>query len=146
MTGIVFLVPFINYYITNNIPFGFLNQAEEISSTTTTSATAISGQVENQLFYYFENLPSIIEFRVRIIGYLIIILGIIGLIYGTYKFASYLKEYYEKSDKKINLSFLEKMPAANRIHSRICMFLLSFLLTFLCFPVDTGIDTGQNHH
>ena len=131
ITGIVFLVPFINYYITNNIPFGFLNQAEEISSTTTTSATAISGQVENQLFYYFENLPSIIEFRVRIIGYLIIILGIIGLIYGTYKFASYLKEYYEKSDKKINLSFLEKIKIRKEIYFIVLILsLLSMILAF----------------
>ena len=38
------------------------------------------------------------------------------------------------------------VPAAKRIQSRICIVLLSFHFTFLGFPIDAGVDSGQDHH
>ena len=138
ITGIVFLIPFVYYYISNNIPFGFLNQAEEISSTTTTSASAISSHIENQLFYYFENLPSIIHFRIRFIGYLIIILAIIGLIYGTYKLLSYISAYYRKSDKMIGISCLENIKLRKEIY--FIVLILSLIAMILAFFTASKIS------
>ena len=89
--------------LTNNIPFGFLNQAEEISSTTTIGANLIAKPVENQLFYYFEHIPQCINVRYEIVGYIVVFIGIIGLIYGFYKLCSYIQDYYRKSEKRISI-------------------------------------------
>ena len=135
IAGIIFIVPFFYYYIRNNIPFGFINQVEEVSSSASTSTSAISNPVENQLFYYFENLQSIIQFRIKFIGYLIIILAIIGLMYGAYQLVIYIKEYYKKSDKKISVSFLERIKLRKEIYF-IGLILSLFLMIFAFFTAS----------
>lgn len=132
ITGMIFLIPFFNYYITNNIPFGFINQAEEISSTTTSSASALAQPVENQLFYYLEHIPTCINFRQVYIGYIITIIGIIGLIYGIYKLCSYIQNYYRKSDRKIGISFFENIKIRKEIWFIILILsLISMIMAFL---------------
>ena len=112
--GALFVIPVFYYYQANNIPFGFLNQAGEISARTTTSAAAIAKHTTNQLFYYIEYIPRFFQNNLRFImtpqkalGYIVIIIGLIGLIYGIYKFSTCLREHYRKSDEKIGISFLE---------------------------------------
>ena len=132
VAGFVVLIPFFNYYITNNIPFGFLNQAEEISSTTTTGANLIAKPVENQLFYYFEHIPQCINVRHEIVGYIVVFIGIIGLIYGFYKLCSYIQDYYRKSEKSISISFFEKIKLRKEIYVILLILsLISMILAFL---------------
>ena len=132
VAGFVVLIPFFNYYITNNIPFGFLNQAEEISSTTTTGANLIAKPVENQLFYYFEHIPQCINVRYDIVGYIVVFIGIIGLIYGFYKLCSYIQDYYRKSEKSISISFFEKIKLRKEIYVILLILsLISMILAFL---------------
>lgn len=132
VAGFVVLIPFFNYYITNNIPFGFLNQAEEISSTTTTGANLIAKPVENQLFYYFEHIPQCINVRYEIVGYIVVFIGIMGLIYGFYKLCSYIQDYYRKSEKSISISFFEKIKLRKEIYVILLILsLISMILAFL---------------
>ena len=132
VAGFVVLIPFFNYYLTNNIPFGFLNQAEEISSTTTTGANLIAKPVENQLFYYFEHIPQCINVRYDIVGYIVVFIGIIGLIYGFYKLCSYIQDYYRKSEKSISISFFEKIKLKKEIYAILLILsLISMILAFL---------------
>lgn len=132
VAGFVVLIPFFNYYITNNIPFGFLNQAEEISSTTTTGANLIAKPVENQLFYYFEHIPQCINVRYDIVGHIVVFIGIIGLIYGFYKLCSYIQDYYRKSEKSISISFFEKIKLRKEIYVILLILsLISMILAFL---------------
>lgn len=131
VAGFVVLIPFFNYYITNNIPFGFLNQAEEISSTTTTGANLIAKPVENQLFYYFEHIPQCINVRHEIVGYIVVFIGIIGLIYGFYKLCSYIQDYYRKSEKSISISFFEKIKLRKEIY--VILLILSLISMILAF-------------
>ena len=39
-TSFVFIIPFLSYYIINGLPFGFINQAREVSTETISSNTA----------------------------------------------------------------------------------------------------------
>ena len=132
MAGAICIIPFVNYYLANNIPFGFLNQAEEISSKTTAGASAIAKPVENQLFYYFENIPKCIYQPKEAIAYIFVIVGIIGLIYGFYKLCSYIQDYYRKSDEKISLSFFEKIKLKKEIYVFLLILsLISMIMAFL---------------
>lgn len=134
IAGFITLTPFFNYYLTNNIPFGFINQAEIISSTTTTSANAIARHTENQLFFYLENIPRFVYAPQEILGYFVLILGIIGLIYGTYKLCSYIKYYYKKNDDEINISFIENI----KIRKEICFIILFLSLIFMILAFLTA--------
>ena len=78
-------VPFFNFYISNHLPLGFLNQAQEISSTTTQSAVSISHNRGNNLLFYFEYLPKYIYNPNHLIGYILLIIAIIGIFYAVYK-------------------------------------------------------------
>ena len=138
VAGFVVLIPFFNYYITNNIPFGFLNQAEEISSTTTTGANLIAKPVENQLFYYFEHIPQCINVRHEIIGYIVVFIGIIGLIYGFYKLCSYIQDYYRKSENSISISFFEKIKLRKEIY--IILLILSLISMILAFLTASKVS------
>ena len=130
IAGIVITIPFFAYCFINNIPFGFLSQAQEISGRTSTSALAIANHLENQLFYYFEHIPRFIYAPNEILGYLVLILVIIGLVYGLYKFITYSKNQYKK-ENKISLSFLEKIKLPKAVY--YIVMVLTMLFTVLSF-------------
>ena len=48
-TSFVFIIPFLSYYIINGLPFGFINQAREVSTETVSSNTAAAPA--NDLFF-----------------------------------------------------------------------------------------------
>ena len=130
IAGIVITIPFFAYCFINNIPFGFLSQAQEISGRTSTSALAIANHLENQLFYYFEYIPRFIYAPNEILGYLVLILVIIGLVYGLYKFITYSKKQYKK-ENKISLSFLEKIKLPKTVYYAV--IILTMILIVLSF-------------
>ena len=87
----LFTIPFFAFYLLNNLPFGFLNQAQEISSTTTQSAVSLSHHRGNNLFFYFEYLPKYIYNPNHVVGYVLLILLVVGLIFCVYMLIKVLK-------------------------------------------------------
>lgn len=130
ITGCLFIIPFLAYYIMNNLPFGFINQAREVS-TETISSNSIAAP-SNDLFFYITSLPRFIYSPQKILGYFILVVGAIGVIYGIYKFINYSKEHYENSQKKIALSFLPKTSLNKNIHfAALAASIILIILTFL---------------
>ena len=103
--GLVFMVPFFYYYLSNHIPFGFLNQAETISSTTTRSAFAIRKHKGNNLLYYFSNLPRYIYNPNHWVGIILLIICMVGIVYALYRFSKVLKESYGVMDSKVGFNY-----------------------------------------
>ena len=97
IAGIITSIPFFAYFFLNNIPLGFLNQAEEISSTTSLTASHGGKLIGNNLFYYFEGLNrNIASINHLIASRLVLDILVIGLVLAViiflYIFAdSYLK-------------------------------------------------------
>jgi 4-amino-4-deoxy-L-arabinose transferase-like glycosyltransferase len=97
VAGIMVAVPFLAYFYINKIPLGFLNQAQEIASKTTTVP-----EVSNDLFYYFTNIPRFIYNPNHILSYIIIIITIIGLGIGLYKATKVLGDLSKTSNNNIH--------------------------------------------
>ena len=88
--GFVTAIPFLAYFLINNIPFGFLNQAQDIASKTTSSgisstsnisstSSSVASNFGNDLFFYFTNMPRFIYSINEILAYIIIIITIIEI-------------------------------------------------------------------
>ncbi|WP_409200574.1 glycosyltransferase family 39 protein [Methanobrevibacter sp. DSM 116169] len=102
--GILTLIPFLAYFILNDIPFGFLNQAGEVASKTSTTATSGGKLIGNDLFFYIKGLVYDISSTEYIYGAIILISIVIGLILLVYKFLNILKENY--GDLKVYLALI----------------------------------------
>ena len=103
--GGIVAIPFFAYFILNKIPFGFINQASEISSKTTTTATVSGGHhVTNNLFYYLTALKEFIYNPNHILSYIIILIGLMGLCIIVYKFCKSLEN--PTIEKVSRISFL----------------------------------------
>lgn len=89
MVGLLIAIPFLSYFYLNKIPLGFINQAQDIATTTTGIA---KDKISNNLFYYFTNLPRFIYNPNHIISWIILLIGIIGLIIGIYKLINKFKK------------------------------------------------------
>ena len=129
-TSFVFIIPFLSYYIINGLPFGFINQAREVSTETVSSNTAAAPA--NDLFFYISSLPRFIYSPQKILGYFILLVAAIGVIYGIYKSINYLKEHYNDSASRLEISFYPKI----RMNKNICFIALAvsiimIILTFL---------------
>ena len=130
ITSFVFIIPFLSYYIINGLPFGFINQAREVSTETISSNTAAAPA--NDLFFYISSLPRFIYSPQKILGYFILLVAAVGVIYGIYKLINYLKEHYKDSANKLEISFYPKI----RLNKNVCFIALAvsiimIILTFL---------------
>ncbi|MEA4956258.1 hypothetical protein SDC9_03647 [bioreactor metagenome] len=127
--GIITAMPFIAYFLINKIPFGFLNQAQDIASKTTSSTL----KVQNDLFFYFTNMPRFIYSINEILAYLLIIIAIVGIIIGAYKSINFLKDsYYESRDNnKSKFEFLNVEISNKLLYMFLCINLLVIILSFL---------------
>jgi hypothetical protein len=102
--GILTAAPFILHFLINDIPFGFLNQAGEIASKTSTTATSGGKLIGNDLLFYFEGLFYYISSTEYIYGIIILIFAVIGLILTIYKFQDTIKQSFSKiKNTKINI-------------------------------------------
>ena len=129
-TSFVFIIPFLSYYIINGLPFGFINQAREVSTETVSSNTAAAPA--NDLFFYISSLPRFIYSPQKILGYFILLVAAVGVIYGIYKLINYLKEHYKDSANRLEISFYPKI----RLNKNVCFIALAvsiimIILTFL---------------
>ena len=130
ITSFVFIIPFLSYYIINGLPFGFINQAREVSTETISSNTAAAPA--NDLFFYISSLPRFIYSPQKILGYFILLVAAVGVIYGIYKLINYLKEHYKDSANRLDISFYPKI----RLNKNVCFIALAvsiimIILTFL---------------
>ena len=130
ITSFVFIIPFLSYYIINGLPFGFINQAREVSTETISSNTAAAPA--NDLFFYISSLPRFIYSPQKILGYFILLVAAVGVIYGIYKLINYLKEHYKDSANRLEISFYPKI----RLNKNVCFIALAvsiimIILTFL---------------
>ena len=130
ITSFIFIIPFLAYYIINGLPFGFINQAREVSTENLASNSIAAAS--NDLFFYITSLPRFIYSPQKLLGYFILLIGAIGVVYGIYKLVNYSKEHYENSDKRLSLSFHPKTSLNKNIYfiglvASIILILLTFL-------------------
>jgi len=128
--GVVTVIPFLaNFYI-NDIPLGFINQAQDIASKTTTVP-----EVNNQLFYYITNIPRFIYNPNHILSYIIIIIAIIGLLIGIHKAMKILKNRYDNSNE---FSGSKIKIIGKDISNKLVYILLVFNILMIAFSFLTA--------
>ncbi len=126
--ALVFTVPFFAFYFFNNLPLGFLNQAQEISSTTTQSAISISHHRGNNLFFYFEYLPKYIYNPNHMVGYVLLILAIIGIIFCVYKL---IKTLNDAKFKNIRFIFSKLKLSKTITYILLILSIFGMIISFL---------------
>lgn len=159
--GMITSLPFLFYFLINKIPLGFINQAQEIAST-----TGLSKKIENQIFYYFTNLCNFIYNPNQILSYVIIIITLMGIIIALYGFIRYLKNnYYFSSLNKILypllifdiiilLSLLMIIDKISFIYSEILFFVFLFIFSIILNKIikisindkNKNIDNNRNRN
>lgn len=132
ITSLIFIIPFLGYYYINDYPLGFLTQANEISNEATTRvAVSVTKEVSNNIFYYFQQIPRFIYSPKQIIGYIFLVIGLIGIIYGIYIIIKNTNNKYNNSPKKIATSFIPKLKLNKNIFYII--MLLTVVLMIISF-------------
>ena len=132
ISGFLCLIPFVGYFLLNNIPFGFLNQAQDISSTSSLTASHRGHLVGNDLFFYIKGLVYYISSTDYFIGIIILAIFFIGLILLILSFKNFLKKSYDCQRKvqvfkwKISLKAVYFTLAVS-----VLMIILSFLTASL---------------
>lgn len=142
--GFITTIPFLAYFLINNIPFGFLNQAQNIASHTTGSTTNSILKVGNDLFFYFTNMPRFIYSINEILAYVVIIITLIGIIIGIYKSAKFLKSRYDDSNRFNNgkFEFLNIKLLNIKISNKLLyiLFIVNIIIIFLSFLTASKIS------
>lgn len=143
--GFITTIPFLAYFLINKIPFGFLNQAQNIASQTTGSTTTNSIlKVGNDLFFYFTNMPRFIYSINEILAYFVIIITLIGIIIGIYKSVKFLKSRYYDSNRFNNgkFEFLNIKLLNIKISNELLyiLFIVNIIIIFLSFLTASKIS------
>ena len=118
VAGIITLIPFCAYFFIYKIPLGFINQAQDISSRSSLTATSNGKLMGNDLFFYFKIIPQIITYHY---GKIILAIAIIGLIVTFY----FVVKNFKDSFSKIKNSKL-----------KICKWDVSSKLMYLIFAIS----------
>ena len=124
ISGIITLIPFGAYFFIKQIPLRFIHQAQEISSTSSLTATGSDGKlVGNDLFFYIKIIEKIISFPLWKIEFrkIILLIAIIGLIITIYFVGKNLiNSFSEIKNSKI----------------RLCKWNVSSKLMYLIFSIS----------
>ena len=129
IAGIITSIPFFAYFIVNNIPLGFLNQAQEVSSESSLSTTHAGQLVGNDLFFYIKGLIYNLGADNSLIGMLVLLIVILGMIFTIYMFAKTFKGSYRKiKDEK---SLIYKYPVPAKIF--YVLIIISFVMVIMSF-------------
>lgn len=127
--GILTAIPFLAYFILNNIPFGFLNQANEVASESSMGGAAASHEVHNNIFFYIKGMLFNISSTDYIIGIILLAVTIIGVILIAYMFLDKFKESYaEIKDRSSNI-YKWNVPAK----LMYALLIIAFVLVFASF-------------
>lgn len=111
IAGVVTSLPFFAYFFLNNIPLGFLNQAQEVSSESSLTTTHAGQLVGNDLFYYVNGLTDNIYSNDSFMGIIILAVIIIGMIFTIYMFGNTFKDSYSKIKDSQSLIYKYPVPA-----------------------------------
>ena len=93
IAGIITAIPFLAYFTLNKIPLGFINQANEISSTSSLSATHNGQLIGNDIFFYIKGLIYDISSTNYIIGIIILAITLIGFVFLVLRFKNTIRNY-----------------------------------------------------
>lgn len=128
LASVVTFIPFAVHFYINKIPLGFVNQAQDIASKTTTVP-----DVNNNLFYYFTNIPRFIYNPNHILSYIIIVITVVGLLIGLYKAINILKNRYENSNKfnKGKIKIINRNISNKLVYALLAVNILIIALSFL---------------
>lgn len=132
LLSFIFIIPFFAHYYINKIPFGFLNQAANISNVSNKTSTAISTLPANDLFFYLLFIPRFVCKQFPFIGVPIMVGAIIGVVYIIFRFRKSLLINNQDIENKLSLSFLPKFKIHKNFYycglfGSIMLFLVSFL-------------------
>ncbi|MDO5849933.1 MAG: glycosyltransferase family 39 protein [Methanobacteriaceae archaeon] len=133
IVSFIFIIPFLAHYYINKIPFGFLNQASNIASTTTTSVSSATIYVPpNDLLFYLFFIPRFVCKYIPIVGIPILIILIMVVAYVLYRLKDNLKRDYKTIPNKINLSFFNRIKLSKNVfYGIIILSIILFALSFL---------------
>ena len=129
IAGIITSIPFFAYFFLNNIPLGFINQAQEVSSESSISSTHAGQLVGNDLFFYFKGLIYDISANDYVIGVCVLAIFIIGVILTIYMFGGTFKNSYFKI--KDTTSLIYKYPVPAKVF--FVFIIISFIMVILSF-------------
>lgn len=129
VAGIITAIPFFAYFFINNIPLGFLNQAQEVSSESSLTSTHAGQLVGNDLFFYIKGLIYNISAKDYVIGVIILAIFIIGVIITIYMFGKTFKNSYSKI--KDSKSLIYKYPVSAKLF--YVLIIISFAMIILSF-------------
>jgi 4-amino-4-deoxy-L-arabinose transferase-like glycosyltransferase len=131
IAGLITAIPFFTYFYINKIPLGFINQAQEIATKTT--GVIANTEVNNNLFYYFINLPRFIYNPNHDLSWFIIAIIIFGLLIGIYKAIGLLKNRYYNSKKfnKGKIKIFNKKISINLLYILLFLNIIIIGISFL---------------
>ncbi len=128
VAGIITSVPFFAYFFLNDIPLGFLNQAQEVSSESSVAANSPVGAAGNDLFYYISGLTSNISLN-ETYALIILAVTIIGIVLMMYMFGGTFKNSYFRIKDTKSLIYKYEVPA--KIF--YVLILISFIMIITSF-------------
>lgn len=129
VAGIITAIPFFAYFFLNNIPLGFLNQAQEVSSESSLTSTHAGQLVGNDLFYYVKGLNYNISANNDFVALCVLLVAIIGIILIIYMFGGTIKNSYFKIKDTQSLIYKYTVPA--KIF--YVFIVISFIMVILSF-------------
>lgn len=129
IAGIITSIPFFAYFFLNEIPLGFLNQAQEVSSESSLAVTSGGQTLGNDLFFYIKGIIYDISANNYIIGVFILLIMVIGLIVMFYMFGGTFKNSFYKIRNTESLIY--KYPVPAKIF--YVFIIISFLMIFASF-------------
>lgn len=129
IAGTLTSIPFFAYFILNDIPFGFLNQAAEVSSESSLTTSHAGELVGNDLFFYIKGLVYDISSTNYAIGIIILIVTVIGIIFMLYMFSNTFKNSYLKIKDTTSSIYKFKVPAK----LMYVLLIMSFAMIFISF-------------
>ena len=111
IAGVITSIPFFAYFFLNNIPLGFLNQAQEVSSESSLTTTHGGQLVGNDLFFYIKGIIYDISANDFIVGVIILVVMLVGVFLMIYMFGGTFKNSYSKIKDTQSLIYKYSVPA-----------------------------------
>lgn len=129
IAGILTAIPFFAYFVLYDVPLGFINQAKEISSKSSLTATNGSKLIGNDLFFYIKGLVYDISAMDYFVGVIILTITVIGFILMIYIFGDTLRDSFSKIKDSSSLIYKWKVPSK----IMYCILFVSIILISASF-------------
>lgn len=167
IAGVVTSIPFFAYFVLNDIPLGFLNQAQEVSSESSLTSTHAGQLVGNDLFFYIRGLIYNISANDYVVAVIVLAVTVVGIILIIYMFGGTFKNSYFKIRDTKSLIYKYEVPAKifyvfiivsflmviasfftaslfSFVYSEMLLFLGMFILAYALTKVIINYDEVDN--